>query len=306
MEKRALGVVIGRFQLDELHDGHLHLLDSVAKQCDRLLILVGCNDVRFHSRNPFSFEIRSQMLAAGYPNACILPIHDSKVSDEEWSGRVDALIAAHHTPSETVTLYGSRDSFIPQYSGIYRTEVLPAYTEISASERRASTVLDLELMRNPFFRKGWLAAILNQFPVTDLTVDVAICTPDFSKVLMGRRSTDTPHVRFFGGFVDRADSSIEAAALREAGEEVVGITTSDLTFVGTRQIDDPRYRGSTYGIMTTFFVLMYSGGEAEGADDMPHVEWRALDETLYTDIWPNHRPLADMLLAHKAKVLSVR
>jgi nicotinamide mononucleotide adenylyltransferase len=39
MSKQKLGVIIGRFQVPELHDGHKKLIDLVKKKSDKVFIL---------------------------------------------------------------------------------------------------------------------------------------------------------------------------------------------------------------------------------------------------------------------------
>lgn len=38
-----IGVVIGRFQVASLHEGHVALLSAVASRSSRLVVLVGCS-----------------------------------------------------------------------------------------------------------------------------------------------------------------------------------------------------------------------------------------------------------------------
>ncbi len=296
----SLGVVIGRFQIHELHEGHVALLDHVVERHKQLLILIGHNNIRFNTADPFPFHIRKQMLETRYPRAIILPLLDSPVSNEHWSSVVDEKVESASNNGEAI-LYGSRDSFIPKYHGRFPTELVSEFPNRSGTEVRqdaASQHID-----DPLFRLGWLAAIHAQYVVTDPTVDVAIHTPDFKRVLMGRRGENSP-LRFIGGFVDKTDQSYEEAAIRERLEEAVGAQVGEPVYVGSQRINDKRYGRSEYGIITTFFAMEYQGGDATAGDDMGLVVWCDLDESIVDQIIPEHRPLFTLLLKYKARKLS--
>ena len=154
---RSLGVVVGRFQIPELHDGHLHLLDTVAKQHRQMLILLGCSLGPIDLRDPYNFEVRMLMLRGRYPAAHVLPLLDSAEVDEvasnrDWSDRLDAAVRVV-APTGQAVLYGSRDSFIPKYHGQFVCEELPEVPNVSATQVRNS--LSDEALDSPEYRKGW-------------------------------------------------------------------------------------------------------------------------------------------------------
>lgn len=301
-KQKTLGVVIGRFQIHELHEGHIALLDHVDQRHEQMLILVGHNQVRFNTADPFPFHIRKQMLESRYPSATILPLPDSPRSNEHWSGIVDRKVEVTSYTGDAV-LYGSRDSFIPKYSGRFPTEVVPEFPERSATQVREAAIG--EYLDDPMFRRGWLAAIQEQYAVTDPTVDVAILTPDWEWVLMGRRGPDSP-LRFFGGFVDPEDDSYEMAAGRERTEEALGVEVGEPIYLGSARIDDPRYKRSKYGIMTTLFRMDYLGGEAVGGDDMADgdTEWVRVAPASKAGVAEEHHVLFDLLLKQRSARLA--
>lgn len=294
---KSLGVVIGRFQIHELHEGHVALLDYVNERHDQMLILVGHNMVRFNTADPFPFHIRKQMLESRFPRATVLPLPDSPISNEHWSAVVDEKVKSVSYTGEAV-LYGSRDSFIPSYFGKFPTEEVPEFSKCSATELRAKAADNH--VDDPMFRLGWLAAINAQYAVTDPTVDAVIFKPDWSQILMGRRGEGSP-LRFFGGFVDPEDDSLEMAVTRERTEEALGILVGEPTYIGSKRIDDPRYKKSKYGIMTTFFAMEFQSGEDVAGDDMGVTQWVDFVPELRDQIAEEHRPLFDLLLAYAAK-----
>ncbi len=295
--RNSVGVVIGRFQLPELHVGHRRLIEYVMERHELVLILIGFNTVRFTEVNPYPVAMRATMLQAQYPSVLVQALPDSPVGHEHWSATVDAQVQAV-AGNRGAVLYGSRDSFIPKYSGCFATSEVPAVPNVSGTALRAGVISASS--GDVSFRQGWLAALQSQYPVTDPTVDVAIHTVDWQHVLLGRRGAGAP-LRFIGGFVDPTDGSYEAAALREQAEEVCGVTVGAPVYVGSRRINDPRYERSQYGIMTTLFALQYQSGTPKPGDDIWSVEWVSISPSLKEAITPTHHDLFSLLLQHRER-----
>ena len=91
-EQFDVGVVVGRFQVHELHDGHKELIDHVCSQHNKVIIFLGLSHVNMSINNPLDFESRRQMIAADYPDINVLYIKDMP-SDEAWSNKLDGMIA---------------------------------------------------------------------------------------------------------------------------------------------------------------------------------------------------------------------
>ena len=68
----SVGVIIGRFQVDELHDGHLQLLKYVSEHHPQVLILLGCRHSPATKTYPLDFRLRQQMIEQLAPEALIL------------------------------------------------------------------------------------------------------------------------------------------------------------------------------------------------------------------------------------------
>jgi hypothetical protein len=122
MDKPSFGVIVGRFQVHELHQGHLELLQRVWKRHNRVILFLGCTKTGPTRRNPLDFETRKAMIQAQFPEFIVVPLQDKK-SDEEWSKELDARIADIVNFGD-VTLYGSRDCFAPYYHGGHRVKEL--------------------------------------------------------------------------------------------------------------------------------------------------------------------------------------
>jgi bifunctional NMN adenylyltransferase/nudix hydrolase len=286
----TIGVVVGRFQTIRLHEGHLHLLRSAAKDHDRLLVAIGSPRSLPTPRNPLSFEIRKAMVEEVLPEAIVIPVFDNK-SDQDWSLALDKAIAAV-APGYAPTLYGSRDSFIPYYSGSCPIKYVEDITSVSGSDLRARCV---DIRRSEDFRHGVIHAHATRHPLTYPAIDIAIVKPKEQLVLLGEKRQDGGKLRFIGGFVDAEDPSYEYAAKREAYEETGGLEIADLRYAGSARIDDWRYRGVKDGIMTILYRATYVFGAPTARDDLDGLTWVPYGE-LTAHLTKEHEPLGRMFL----------
>ena len=130
-----VGVLIGRFQVNRLHSGHREIIDYVKSKHKKYVIVLGISPLPSSIRNPLDFESRKQMIQTEYPDANIAFIHDVN-NDNVWSGKLDEIINCIKGPNQTVTLYGSRDSFIPHYHGKHPTCKLDTKSITTGTEIR--------------------------------------------------------------------------------------------------------------------------------------------------------------------------
>lgn len=303
-----VGVIIGRFQTPTLTDGHIDLVNYVIGRHKKVIILVGSTPgVMVTRRNPLDFFTRKLMIEETYNNVTVLPLNDMP-SDKDWSTSVDERIIETCGDHDSVVLYGSRDAFIPYYSGKYPTvELEPSYN-VSATEARSLASNDVRAHAE--FRRGVVYAAHNRHPVTFPTVDIAVIK--YSDVIrvathiaLGRKKNDPAgQWRFPGGFVDpRRDDSLEAAAKRETREELGQIEVHNCTYIGSLFIDDWRYRDEVDGIMTSIFVSRYVYGPLQAGDDLYEVRWfdiKALSVGKVSLV-EQHKPILDRVLAYLEK-----
>lgn len=309
-----VGVIIGRFQSPELHEGHKALIDHVIERHKKVILLIGRTPgVLVTRRNPLDFFTRKLMIQAEYPGVTILPIMDMP-SDKDWSRSVDDRIMEACGDHESVVLYGSRDAFIPFYSGRFQTvELNPSYS-ISASEIR--DMVSQEVRQHSEFRRGVVYAAHNKHPATFPTVDIAIINdnlpgvtghvtkPPPKGIALGRKNTDpVGQWRFPGGFVDpRRDETFEAAARRELYEEMgISLNIDKLIYIGSHKVNDWRYRNELDQIITTVFVTRYLWGRLTSGDDMYETKWFSLNDFKLETLAEEHRPIMEMVLAHLNK-----
>lgn len=291
MQKKTLGVVVGRFQVPEIHQGHRHLINYASDRNDELLVVVGSGRGFPTPRNPLSFETRKTMLLHEYPTATFAQIFDHP-SNEEWSTGLDSIIAVLF-PEYEVTLYGSRDSFIPYYNGQYATEEIkevssPDGTSIREQCEDAHTTAD--------FRRGLIRAQMERAPIPYPVVDVAIIRAETREVLLGQKKQDMGRWRFVGGFFDPAcDTTLEGAVRRETFEETSGLEIGAPVYIGSTTINDWRYRKDKDRIISSFFTAPYIFGAPRPSDDLDALSWFPYEEVLEV-LAPEHKTLGELLM----------
>lgn len=155
---KKAGVIIGRFQVHEIHSGHMALLDCVKKiHPEKMLVLLGTS-LETNQNNPLDFRTRKIMLQSLFPDIEVLPVIDFPGDDHVWSAHVDSLINVVF-PNQNAILYGGRDSFIPYYHGKHETK------EISFDIDETGTHIRERLAAKPLnssdFRAGVIYGILN-------------------------------------------------------------------------------------------------------------------------------------------------
>ena len=194
--KADVGVIVGRFQVDELHEGHVDLISQIIKFHHKVIIFLGLSPCKCTTKNPLDFEARKQMILTRFPSVTVLYIVD-QYSDVGWSDNLDHQIQMVTGPGQSVILYGSRDSFIKYYSGKYECQEIEQKVFVSGTDIRKK--ISGNVVSSPLFRKGVIWAVNNQYPKCFPTVDVAIMKNNQS-VLLGKKNKE-PFYRFVGGFV---------------------------------------------------------------------------------------------------------
>ncbi len=268
-----IGVIIARFQTPFLHKGHIHLIDEIKKTHNRLIIILGISPLSSSRNNPFDYTTREGMIKDQYPDIIILPLADHP-DDRQWSKNLDQLLEGTF-PSATFTLFGSRDSFIPAYSGKYNTTQLQKHGDFSSTEIRKKYAD--QVGKSEDFRKGVLYAVHCQYKKAYPTVDIAVFRNNKSELLLGRKAISN-RWRFIGGFVDPEDQCLEVAAKRELNEEAGAIETSPLLYEMSAKIDDWRYRNESDKIITSFFSCDYIFGAPKANDDIKELQWVKVSE----------------------------
>ena len=285
------GVIIGRFQTPELHSEHIKLIQYVLDRHEKVILFLGVSPTLANKKHPMDFITRKYMIEEqfGISKLTIMPLSDNK-SNEIWSKQLDSKIKEVF-PLGSVTIYGSRDSFIPYYFGVNKTLELQPDIFVSATDIRE--VASKKVIGSSEFRAGIIYSVYNQFPTVYGTVDVAIIKDD--EILLGQKLGETEW-RFIGGFVDTTDQSDEAAAKRETLEET-SLEVADLEYVCSMQVEDWRYRSiKDRSIMTRFFKAKYIFGCPTPQDDINALKWFKLTPELENMLVEEHKKLFKKLI----------
>jgi bifunctional NMN adenylyltransferase/nudix hydrolase len=279
-----IGVIVGRFQTPYLTEGHKYLINKVIEKSDKCIVIAGSSPAIFTSKNPLPVQCVTEMIQTEFPDVIVSSLKDY-MDDGIWSKWLDERI--NSLGYGEVTLYGSRDSFIPYYSGVYKTEYIDDIPNISATSIRNK----VKLVHSEDFRKGIIYAVNNRFPICYSTVDIITLklTGKVTEVLLGRKPNETVW-RLPGGFVDPLDNSFEEAASRELMEETGGFQHHGLKYIGSQKINDWRYVGTNDAVITHIFVTYFLSGNPEAGDDLEELKWVELNEAK-TIIAPFHLPL---------------
>lgn len=286
-----VGVIIGRFQVDELHAGHKALISYVKGRHHNVVIFLGIAPIEGTPSNPLSYQIREQMLKEYFSGATILPLMDVQ-SDRDWSKSLDEIINKLYFDSK-VTLYCGPDGFKPHYHGSFDVE----YYRSNAPEEYTGTDIREKIGSKPEHLRAFRAGIIHnsQKPYVNVKMCVDIAVVRDGKVLLGRKNGESGW-RFPGGQIDPTDESLEFAAKRELYEET-GLTCEGMIiYMGSFLVGDWRNAGSSLGIFTALFLATGTMGGARARDDLDEVQWFSLDNDYAGLLVSEHIPLFKTLL----------
>jgi len=284
----GVGAVVGRFQVNRLHEGHTLLINQADRH--KKLAIVLASPRTFTQESPLDFQTRKAMIQAAYPEAVVLHIIDQE-TDKGWSEALDAALQTMF-PHDEITLYSGRDGFAGHYEGSLFVQGVETVSNTSGTEVRmdvGQTVLGTE-----DFRRGVIYGSRNQYARISPTVDIALMKE--GKVLLAMRKT-SERWRFPGGFVDITDASYESAARRELSEETGLGLEGKLEFVVSSIIPDWRNTAS-YRIFTTLFMGDYSWGAPQPKDDLAggKLSWLPVNEATLSVMVPEHKDLFRALI----------
>jgi bifunctional NMN adenylyltransferase/nudix hydrolase len=288
-EKNNIGVIVARFQVDELTVGHKQVIDQVVSNHNKVIIFLGISKVSLSGNNPLEFTVRKMMIEKHYPAVQIIPLSDVG-DDYKWSIILDARIREVY-PHGDVILYGSRDSFIPHYHGKFKTSELEPTHVISGTITRKQ--ISDEVLGSRDFRKGIIYACTNKYPTGYPTIDIApIKTINDAVHVLLCKKLGEENFRFIGGFFDpEKDKCYEDTVHREFKEETTNGIIDNVRYVKNIVIDDVRYRGEKDKIITMIFVGDYVSGDLLPADDINEIKWCKITSELVYEINSIHKAL---------------
>lgn len=278
-----VGVIVGRFQVPELHKGHRKLFDIVMSRHRRVLVLLGVPAWIGGLKNPLDYNSRKQMVETAYPTAVVLPIKDQQ-TNEAWSKSVDSAIRSVF-PLERITLYGGRKGFTSFYRGELPTvETLedPAFdTESGEAVRDRTSALPIN---SSDFRSGVIYAAFGQPTGPIMCVDGAVTRDTIRgpELLLIRKPNELKW-RFPGGKLERTDLTLETAVNREVREET-GVEVGVPHYICSGgPLPDWRAEQNGMAIYSSLYHMPYIYGAAHGTDDAAEAKWfliKDLDDSI--------------------------
>lgn len=300
--KADIGVIVGRFQVDALHEAHTKLLEAVFTRHHKVVVLLGVARVPGKPHNALDYDCRRLMIQEKYPAAIIMPLPDQR-EDEDWSQTLDDSIRLVQGPGQTAVIYGGRDSCIPHYTGKIQIQELEDPTgTLSMSGSSVRSRLAVSVQATQGFRAGAIWQASQRFPAVVTTVDVAIIDKAKDRVLLVRKPKEVG-LRFVGGFSDVHSNSFEHDAKREVLEET-GVEVDDLQYLGSFNIHDWRMKKDKDQIRTLFYVASYIYGIVKAEDDVEEARWVSFSDVLTDNVnmVPEHEQLYIVLKSHIGKI----
>lgn len=298
MSKPSYGILVGRFQVHDLHEGHMELFRAVRGRHNRVIVFVGVAPTGMTKRNPLDFITRKAMIQAKFPDITVLPLMDC-MTDVQWSILLDSKIREVVDYGD-VTLYGGRDSFMPHYRGSYDPVelTLPGTEGIKGEdirERLTNTVVE-----TADFRAGVIYAAMNQRPRVIPCVDIVLyhysgSEPDGFQLefLLGKK-TGEPGWRWIGGHAETHNSSYEKDAKDETMQES-GHDIQHAEYIGSCLVPDWRWKNEESKVKTLVFAAETMTLSGTAADDIAEVKWFRANLLTEKLIVPVHHPILELV-----------
>lgn len=314
-EPTSLGIIVGRFQFNQLPSGVIENILKVMRDNTHTAFILCNSNIKCTATNPLDFRARQKMIceslemhyhrsqkpglrfldqSSDWLMSSIDPerirqlqflyINDSH-SDEIWSKTLRVLVRPTltncldaHDPL-IINLYGSQENFVNHYHNT-NFNVIPLDSNVYLSPAEIKKQV---LSANPTleYRSGMIASSLQRFPVSYQCVDIAVINRQTNKILLVRKPEEK-NFRFIGGFADPNSMSLEDDAVREVREET-GVEITNVKYLASTRMDDWRYRNEVDKIKTALFVADYVSGTPKGADDVAEAAWFDLNEFVFSD-----------------------
>ncbi len=144
----GLGIIVGRFQT--LHIGHEYMIRMAEALCDRVLIFIGSSQEEGTEKNPFSYELRKELLRTVFGDrVMIYPLPDIGVGNNgNWGDYVIENAEKVCGMKPDLLISGKEERRRDWFDGVEGLDIselyVPKTIDISASEMREFFLSDDE------------------------------------------------------------------------------------------------------------------------------------------------------------------
>jgi bifunctional NMN adenylyltransferase/nudix hydrolase len=296
-ENYTIGVIVARFQVDDMHEGHNYIVEQVISNHGKTIIFLGVPPFVGTYENPLDFDTRKKMVQEAYPDTVIMSIPDQP-TNERWAAELDNRVREVFPETQgEVLMYGSRDSFIKHYQnggGRFDTTELKQLGTFTGTDIRKKISEKTKASKD--FRYGCIYTAYNQFPRVIPAVHIIPITD--GKVLLVKKYNETKY-RFPGALIRQQFDSYEVAAKSVLSDKVGSLETErPFKSLFTSGVRDWRVRGRD-SVMTNVFEANILFGMPTPHRDYEEV--RAFDiKDLRKEIMiDEHQPLLEQYLKIK-------
>lgn len=297
ISKYSIGVLVARFQTNDLHDGHKYVIDQVVKNHKKVIVFLGVPKFIGTKKNPLDFDTRKKMIQQYYPDIVISSIPDTN-DNTIWAKELDKRIREIYSHGD-VLLYGSRDSFIPYYhqgSGKFTTKELDPLGTFTATDVRK--LISEEVKNSIDFRSGVIYHAYNLYARVIPTLTIIPFNTDKTKILISKKYNETDW-KLISGFILPSDDSLELSGKRILNNKAgSNIESDNFRYFTSLKVDDWRFRGEDDKVMTTVMICDYLWGQINPSDDISEIKWIDITDIKKTSSMMSlgQMPIIDKLL----------
>lgn len=295
-DQEAVGVIRGRFQVPELHEGHRFLFSYVLQRHQDVLVILSDPYIS-NSADALSFAMQKMMIESTYPGRKLRFAECSRIpSSRLMRSKVLDDVIEREFPGRRAIIYGSRESIVHSYDGRFEKHETPTIFSGSGTEIRKA----IEIVDSVEFRMGVIYSAVHRRPIGYPAVDVAVVSKNRGCVLLVGWAEEEGMLRFPGSFFEFGkDVSYEVAGVRCVAKELPGIEIGTMRLVASHTIEDYRYKRSQDGVITTLMAAPVAAPWIDGnpvpgigVDSAQWVDFEKVPSVLVEA----HRPLGEIMV----------
>ena len=303
---KPIGVLFAPFQTPTLLDTHRSALAKLIQNHAIVVVALPVSRITPSKVSPLDFRTRQAMIHTLFPNVLVVPVPHRKYGEDKAKALEEA-IRAPFSEFRGATIYMS-EADVSAYRPHCTMDLFDMGWDFYVPEHSARIATRDAVVNDEDFRRGIIHALTNQFQISWSTVDMFIrrVVDKETYVLLGKKPGERGW-RFPGGFKDRTDLTYEAAVYREAGEEILkpevdpSVVFTYPEYIGSRNIDDWRYKKEIDGITTLFYAVKFIGtdDQIKAGDDLDQAQWFELSKVRSEEMEGEHVHLLALAQAYE-------